>query len=237
MNRKVALVTGGTGGIGKAIVTELARQDYIVCLQYSSNRDEAERIRAVSPNIHVFQHDFSDTDFAFIDEIADLFGRIDALVNCAGIMADESFIQMTPKGFDELFSINVRAPFLLTAKVFELMKANGYGRIINISSFTVKYGMGRNQSIQYAASKSALESLTTGLARIGAEHNVLVNTIRPGIINTGMQKDRPGLQERINMVPLKRLGEPSEIADLIGYLFSKSGDFITGETFTVAGGE
>jgi NAD(P)-dependent dehydrogenase (short-subunit alcohol dehydrogenase family) len=97
--------------------------------------------------------------------------------------------------------------------------------------------MGRNQSIQYAASKSALESLTTGLARIGAEHNVLVNTIRPGIINTGMQKERPGLQERINMVPLKRLGEPSEIADLIGYLFSKSGDFITGETFTVAGGE
>jgi CylG protein len=142
MNRKVALVTGGTGGIGKAIVTELARQDYIVCLQYSSNRDEAERIRAVSPNIHVFQHDFSDADFAFIDEIAYQFGRIDVLVNCAGIMADESFMQMTPKGFDELFSINVRAPFLLTAKVFELMKANGYGRILISAPLPSNMGWG-----------------------------------------------------------------------------------------------
>ncbi len=237
MKKRVALVTGGSGGIGSVIAETLHSQGIIIALQYSHNKEKAEKIKNGKENIHLFQYDFQATDASLVDSVVKQLGSIDYLINCAGIMAEQSIFDMDSKAFDELFNINTRMPYLLSAKAFEYMKEQNYGRIINISSFVVKYGMGRLQSIQYAGSKAALESLTTGLSRLGAEHNILVNTIRPGIINTSMQKDREGLKNRINMIPVKRMGEPHEIADIVKFLCSKKGDFITGQTITIGGGE
>lgn len=237
MKGKVILVTGGSGGIGRAIVELLAEQEATVCLQYGANKQAAEETQNKRTNIHLFKQDFLSEEIDLIDRIVARFGRIDGLINCAGIMSDESVFEMTHQGFDRLFAINTKVPFMLASAAFEHMKANNYGRIINISSFVIKYGMGRNQSIQYAASKAALESLTTGLSRLGAAHNVLVNTIRPGLIQTAMQEDRPNMEQRINMIPVKRMGLPGEIANMVLFLLSKTGDFITGETISVSGGE
>lgn len=235
--KRVALVTGGSGGIGSAIVDALSHQGIIVALHYSSNEANALKVRNGRENIFLFQCDFASPQLDLIERVVQQLGAVDYLINCAGIMANESLFDMDAKAFDALFAINTRTPYLLAAEAFELMKAQRYGRIINISSFTVKFGMGRNSSVHYAASKAALEALTTGLSRLGAEHNVLVNTIRPGLIASDMQKDRPGLQNRISMIPVKRIGQPEEIADMIAFLCSDKGSFITGQTITIAGGE
>lgn len=237
MKGKVVLVTGGSGGIGRAIVNLLADKEAIVCLQYSSNKETALEVKNGRENIYLFEQNFLAERIDLIDRITTQFGRIDGLVNCAGVMADESIFEMTHEGFDKLFTINTKVPFMLSSQAFTVMKENNYGRIINISSFVIKYGMGRNHSIQYAASKAALESLTTGLSRLGAANNVLVNTIRPGLIQTAMQEDRPNMEQRINMIPVKRMGTPEEIANMVLFLLSETGDFITGQTITVSGGE
>ena len=235
--KKVALVTGGSGGIGASIVETLHSEGYIVALQYTSNKNKAEEIKANRENIHLFFCDFLSNELTLIHEVVEQLGRIDCLINCAGVLANSSIFDLKAKDFDEHFAINTRAPYLLSASAFEYMEKQNFGRIVNISSFVVKYGMGRNQSIQYAGSKAALETLTTGLSRIGAKHNILVNTIRPGVILTEMQKDRPGLKERVEMIPVQRIGTPQEIADMVAYLCSEKANFITGETITIAGGE
>jgi 3-oxoacyl-[acyl-carrier protein] reductase len=234
---KIVLVTGGTGGIGQAIVKKLSLEGYIVCLHYFNHLPEAKKIQKECDNVHLFHEDFADSDISLIDRVVEKFGRIDGLINCAGIIPNESIWEMTGEGFDQLFHINTKVPYLLATKAFHTMKENQYGRIVNISSIVVKYGMGRNHSIHYAGTKAALEALTIGLSRLGAEHNILVNTIRPGVVLTGMQKTRPDLTQRINMIPVKRIGSPGEIADMVAYLLSDSGNFITGQTITIAGGE
>jgi len=234
---KVVLVTGGTGGIGQAIVKKLSLLGYIVCLHYFNNESEASRIQKEYANIHLFREDFNSGRISLIEQIVSKLGKIDCLINCAGIIPHQSIWEMTDESFDHIFHINTKIPYLLSSRAFEVMKRNNYGRIINISSIVVKYGMGRNHSIQYAGTKAALEALTTGLSRIGAEFNILVNTIRPGVMMTSIQNNRTDLQERINMIPVKRIGKPEEIADLVAHLLSDSGNFITGQTITVAGGE
>ena len=137
--------------------------------------------------------------------------------------------------------MNAKAPFFLSGEVFDSMKDQGGGRIINISSVNVKYGGGA-KSIHYVASKAALESITRGFAREGAKYNILVNTIRPGVIDTPMHTNirgysRKDFQKRIALVPLKRMGKPIDIARMALFLASEAGDFITGEIFTIAGGD
>jgi NAD(P)-dependent dehydrogenase (short-subunit alcohol dehydrogenase family) len=201
---KVVLVTGGSQGIGAAIVKKFSTNGYIVALQYDKSKNAATLIEASYKNIHLFKEDFFSSEITLIDRVLQKLGRIDVLVNCAGIMANESIFDMDSSAFDRIFQVNTKVPFLLSSKVFEFMKSNSIqGSIVNISSFTVKYGMGRNQSIHYAASKEALECLSTGLSRLGAEFNINVNSIRPGLIETSMQQGRNGLNDRINMIPMK----------------------------------
>jgi 3-oxoacyl-[acyl-carrier protein] reductase len=233
---KIALVTGGSGDIGSAIVKLLANANFTVCLQYANNKNKAVAIKGGAKNIHLFHQDFNNT-LHLIEDVVAKFGKIDVLINCAGILGKDNIENLTSEEFDNIFNMNTKAPYLLASKAFSNMKKTGFGRIINISSIAVHYGMGRNSSIQYAGSKAALETLTTGLSRLGASSNVLVNTIRPGAIETDMQRQRDDLQKRIDMIPVKRMGQPEEIAELVLYLLSKSGDFITGQTITVGGGE
>ena len=118
------------------------------------------------------------------------------------------------------------------------MKDQGGGKIINISSISAKYG-GSGQTLHYGAAKSALETVTLGLAKAGAKYNILVNTVRGGFIDTSMHKKlgRNNIEKRIEMIPLRRAGRPEDMARMVLFLASEAGDFITGETFTVAGGD
>lgn len=235
--QKIILVTGGSGDIGGEIIDQLAKEKTnIVCLQYSGNYKRALKVKGDFENVFLFQQDFFQ-ELCLVENVVKKFGRIDVLVNCAGVLGGSSFLNLTSEEFDKVFHINTKTPYLLTSKAFGYMEKNNYGRIINISSFVIKYGMGRNNTIHYAGSKAALESLTHGLSRIGAKSNILVNTIRPGIIETDMQRTRKDLEKRKEMIPLKRLGKLDEISSMVLYLISDRADFITGQTITISGGE
>jgi len=247
--KRVAIVTGASRGIGKAIAVRLAAEGWDLAIQSTLASEDllAQLANELSGAVNVkpFFCDFSDCISSgggaikkFLAEVLAEFGRVDALVNNAGVISDVSIETVGVSELQRVFEINTYAPFLLSQGVFNQMKAQGNGgRIVNVSSFTVKYGMGRNQSVQYAASKSAIETLTTGLSRIGAEHQILVNAIRPGIVNTEQQQGRAGLEERIQMVPLKRFAEPDEIAGAVSYFLSDSAGFVTGQVLTISGGE
>lgn len=240
LKNKRVLITGGASGIGSEISKIFAKQGALIGIHYSKNKKEAEKIKeklSKYTQVKTYQENFSKPKTNLVKKFVKDFGGIDILINNAGIMAKKSFFDLDSKEFNLVFNINTRAPFLISKEAFYFMKRQNYGRIVNISSFTVKYGMGRNESIHYAASKAALEELTVGLSRIGAKNNVTTNTIRPGIVNTKMQKKRKDLKERLKMVPLKRLVDPKEIAEMILYLCSEKGEFITGQTISISGGE
>ena len=246
---KVAIVTGASRGIGKAIACRLAHEGWSLAIQSTSASKESlmQLANELSGDVRVkpFCCDFSECISSnggvlksFLASVIAAFGRVDALVNNAGVISD---VSVETVGVDELqrvFEINTYAPFLLSQGVFCQMKAQGAGgRIVNISSFTVRYGMGRNQSIQYAASKSAIETLTIGLSRLGAAHQIVVNAIRPGLVNTEQQQGRSGMKARIQRVPLNRMAESDEIAGAVSYFLSESSAFVTGQVLSVSGGE
>ena len=177
-----------------------------------------------------------------VNNFVKVFGGIDVLINNAGAVYEyKHFSELSEKSWDATFALNVKAPFYLMASVFERMKKQGGGRIINVSSVNVKYG-GSGKSLHYNASKAALESLQRGFAREGAKHNILVNSIRCGLIEKPMRTKIDGYSEenfrkRVDLIPLKRAGRPMDIARMALFLAAESGNFITGEIFTVAGGD
>lgn len=245
---KRVLITGATGGIGSATASLFAEYGVRLGLHYGHNREKAlalqKKIQDNGAEAEVFQIDLLDHVArknlipAFIKE----YGGIDILINNAGASYDHAhFSELGEESFKKTFALNTEAPFYLTGDAFENMKGHGGGRIINISSVNVKYG-GSARSFHYCAAKAALESLTIGFAREGAQHNILVNAIRCGYIDTPMRTTITGyseadFQKRINLIPLKRMGEPLDIARMALFLASEAGNFITKEIFTVAGGD
>jgi len=187
-----------------------------------------------------FQADLTkESSKSIIPSFIDHFGGLDVLINNAGAaIGPKDILDMDEESWDKTFQLNTRAPFFLAQNAFKHMKENGGGKIINISSISVKYG-GSSQTLHYGAAKSALETVTLGLSKAGAEHNVLVNTVRGGYIDTPMHQKmgRKNSKERIEMIPLKKAGKPQDMAGMVLFLASEAGDFITGETFTVAGGD
>ncbi|MDD5437464.1 MAG: SDR family NAD(P)-dependent oxidoreductase, partial [Candidatus Omnitrophica bacterium] len=147
------------------------------------------------------------------------------------------FGDLTLADIEKTFAVNVFAPMLIAGKIFQDMKKKRYGRIVNISSIAAKYG-GSSSSMHYGCSKSAMESITKTMAKEGARYNILVNTIRPGFIDTDFHKKFPkDTLKRIAMVPLKKMGTPADIAEMVYYLGSNTNNFITNEIVTVSGGE
>lgn len=246
-NKKV-LITGATGGIGTAIAKLFADYGASVALHYQSDEKGAmrlcEEIRDKNGEAEIFQADLTNTEsrknliLLFIER----FNKIDILINNAGAVYDyKHFSELDEKSWQNAFDLNVKAPFYLIGETFPYMKRQGGGRVVNISSVNVKYG-GSAKSMHYVASKAALESLARGFAREGAKYNILVNSIRCGVIDTPMRTKVGGYNEedfkkRIGLIPLGRPGQPSDIARTALFLASECGDFITGETFTVAGGD
>ncbi len=236
------LITGGASGIGRAIALIFAQNGWDIVCHYHASEKKASDLKAevdrLKRNCLIIQADLSTK--TGIEHLIKKVKKLDinCLINNAG-----SYI--TQKPFDTLsfndilqtFSINTFCPILLTAAIFSKMKKEKFGRIVNISSIAAKYG-GSSQSLHYGCSKSALEGITKTLAREGAKYNILVNTIRPGVIDTEFHTKHPkNMKKRIAMIPLKRIGTPEDVAHLTYFLGSEMNSYITNEIVTVAGGE
>ncbi len=244
---KRVLITGATGGMGMAFAELFADHGARLGLHYAKNHNKALQLLKTTGNkteAEIFKANLlnSKETIKLARSFIKKFGGIDVLINNAGAVFDQTdFRELKEKSWQNTFDLNVKAPFLLSRSVFDVMKEQGGGKIINISSVNVKYG-GSGRSLHYIASKAALESITRTLAKEGAKYNILVNAIRPGLINTPMRAKIKGyneedFQKRVALVPLKRTGQPEDIAEMALFLASESGNFITGEIFTVAGGD
>ena len=239
---KVALVTGGSGGIGAAICERLARAGAKVATNYR-NREKAERwqaeVREKGLEIPIYQADVSDyaACAAFVAEVEAELGPVAILVNNAGITKDGMFKKMDRAQWDAVMAVNLDGLFNMTRQVIAGMSARGWGRIVNISSINGQKGqLGQTN---YAAAKAGMHGFTMSLAQEVAGKGVTVNTVSPGYIATDMVMAVPEeIRQRIIAgIPVKRLGKPEEIAAMVAFLCSEEAAFATGADFSVNGGQ
>lgn len=244
---KCALVTGAGTGIGREIALEFAREGADVLLHYSHDAKGAEsaaaEIRSLGRMADVFRADFDSVDeaIALADHALATFGRIDCLVNNAGITFNRPFLQITPAQFDTLFHVNLRAQYFITQRIAATMMEKGGGAICNISSI---HGLqGAPEHSAYAATKGAIIAYTRALGIELAHRNIRVNGIAPGWITVpNYHKAIPGFDEddaarhAFNAVPAARYGVPLDVARLAVFLCSEQADFMVGQTITLDGG-
>ncbi|WEF23828.1 beta-ketoacyl-ACP reductase [Paracoccus sp. S3-43] len=236
---KVALVTGGSRGIGAAISKALQEAGYTVAATYAGN-DEAARAFTEETGIKTYKWSVADYDAcaAGIKQIEADLGPIAVLVNNAGITRDAMFHKMTPQQWKEVIDTNLTGVFNMTHPVWAGMRDRKFGRIINISSINGQKGQAGQAN--YSAAKAGDLGFTKALAQEGARAGITVNAICPGYIATEMVKaiDEKVLNERIiPQIPVGRLGEPEEIARTVVFLASDEAGFITGSTISANGGQ
>ena len=236
---RVALVTGGTRGIGAAISIALKKAGYTVAANYAGNDERAKAFQAET-GIDVFKWDVSDYEACGqgIAEVEAKLGPVDVLVNNAGITRDAMFHKMTPQMWNEVIGTNLTGLFNMTHHVWAGMRERSFGRVINISS--VNGQKGQMGQVNYSAAKSGDLGFTKALAQEGAAKGITVNAICPGYIGTDMVRAiaEKVLNERIiPQIPVGRLGEPEEIARCVLFLAADDASFITGSTISANGGQ
>ncbi|WP_048602529.1 3-oxoacyl-[acyl-carrier-protein] reductase [Rubeoparvulum massiliense] len=242
MEGRVALVTGASRGIGRAIALELAKSGCHVAVNYARQLDAAnevvEQIQAMGQQAIAIQGDVSKVDDvnAMVEEVVKEFGRVDILVNNAGITKDNLLIRMKEEEWDSVMAINLKGVFLLSKAVARIMMKQRYGRIINISSVVGTLGNGGQAN--YAAAKAGVIGLSKSLARELASRGITVNVVAPGFIETDMtavlsEEMRASLYQQI---PLARLGQPEDVAHVVRFLTSDDASYMTGQTLHVDGG-
>lgn len=239
LDDKVALVTGAARGIGAATARTLARQGARVAvadLEFDGARNIA---REIGNGAEAFQADLSRVEEckALTAVVTGRFGRLDILVNNAGICPPQPFGTATEADWDHLMNVNARSQYFLMQAVCPIMKRQGGGRIINLSSAAGRVGSVLNASI-YSGTKAAILMISKSIAREVAADGILVNCIAPGPIKTDIQRNLPAdrLKAACEQIPLKRFGEPEEVAAMIAFLASDECSFCTGATFDVNGG-
>jgi NAD(P)-dependent dehydrogenase (short-subunit alcohol dehydrogenase family) len=240
---KVALITGGSRGIGKQIVETFAEQGATVVIA-SRNIDDCNREAEI-----VIQKGgkamATQCDIANLDQITELFnkvegefGQLDILVNNAGLSITKPSIEITSQDWDTMFNVNIKGLFFACQEAAKIMIKQGRGKIINVSSIG---GIKTFKRIApYGASKAAVIHLTRSLASEWAQNGILVNGIAPGLISTDINTEEIGdeklLQKMLNMIPLRRLGQTNDIAMMALYLASEASNFMTGQTISIDGG-
>ncbi|HHU94861.1 MAG TPA: acetoacetyl-CoA reductase [Alcaligenaceae bacterium] len=241
MTAKIAYVTGGMGGIGTAICQRLAKQGFTVIAGCSPNRDPKEWLdeqKALGFEFHASAADVTDWDstVAAFDKVKEQFGGVDVLVNNAGITRDGQFRRMSIDDWRAVMDTNLNSLFNVTKQVVEGMAEKGWGRIINISS--VNGQKGQFGQTNYSTAKAGMHGFTKALAQELASKGVTVNTVSPGYIGTDMVRAiREDILEKIvATIPVRRLGEPEEIASMVAWLASDDAGFATGGDFSVNGG-
>ena len=235
---KNVLITGATGGIGNSLVERFHSNGFNVCAT-GTNKDKLKNleekykknIQVIQCNLNV-QQDLTDLS----DNLKENFGKIDILINNAGITRDNLFLRMTPDQWKEVIDLNLNSTFNITKIFIRDMEKKRWGRIINITSDAATIG-NPGQS-NYAASKSAVEGLTRTIANEVASRGVTVNCVSPGFINTEILNtvDKIRLEEMLKMIPVGRMGEAKEVSDLVFFLSSEESSYITGQVLHINGG-
>jgi acetoacetyl-CoA reductase len=236
---RVALVSGGTRGIGAAVSVALKAAGYSVAASYFGNDENADRFHQTT-GIPVFKWDVSNYDacVAGVGAVEKQVGPIDVLVNNAGITRDNMFHKMTPDQWNAVIATNLSGLFNMTHPVWPGMRERGFGRVINISSINAQKG--QLGQVNYSAAKAGDLGFTKALALEGASRNITVNAICPGYTETDMVRAIPQavLDEKIlPQIPVKRLGMPEDIARCVLFLASDDAGFITGSTLSANGGQ
>ncbi|HXX47031.1 MAG TPA: 3-oxoacyl-ACP reductase FabG [Myxococcota bacterium] len=242
LDGRVALVTGGSRGIGRAIAVELARAGAQVVFTYVSNPEAAAETekaiaeaggRGRAQRCDVADHEALE---ALVAQVLQEHGRLDIAVNNAGIARDQLILRMKPEDFDAVIATNLRGAWSVCRAALKPMVKQRWGRIINLSSVVAQ--MGNPGQSNYAASKGGVEALTRSLAREVGSRSITVNAVAPGFIDTDMTRDLPdaakkGLAERI---PLGRLGSAEDVAGVVRFLCSDAAGYVTGQVIHVNGG-
>jgi acetoacetyl-CoA reductase len=236
---RVAVVTGGTRGIGRAISAALKDAGYNVAATYAGNEEAAQRFKSET-GIPVFKFDVA--DFGACAEgvkaiEAELGGSVDVLINNAGITRDATMHRMRPEQWNDVIRTNLDSCFNMSRALIEGMRSRGFGRIVNISSINGQAG--QIGQTNYAAAKAGMLGFTKALAQEGASRGVTVNALAPGYTETDMVRAVPAnvLEQIVARIPVGRLGKPEEIARAVLFLVADEAGFITGSTLTVNGGQ
>lgn len=237
--RPVAMVTGGVRGIGRAIAEEFWHEGYEVVVTYCTSDTQAEAMRQLFPErMDVLRADVSlETEVEqLFDDVLAQFGRVDVLVNNAGITQDRSFHKMETQHWHRVIDVNLNGTFYCCNRAVPLMRQQGFGRIINISSVVGQKG--NFGQANYAASKAGMLGLTKTLALENALKGITVNAVCPGFIETDMVQAIPDLvQDQIkDQIPMKRFGTAGEVAKAVKFLASPDAAYITGQELNVNGG-
>lgn len=240
LNNKTAIISGATRGIGRAIAIELAREGANISFNYLKSDAEAkeleEIIRDIGVNVRTFKVDIKDYDVvkSWVDDTLLSFGRIDIVVNNAGITIDKPLAFMNPEDWHTVIDTNLNGTFNLTRAVIIALIKQKEGVIINISSISGIRGL--PGQCNYSASKAGIIGFTKALAREVAPYNIRVNAIAPGFIETDMLRDIRDMGRILDYIPLNRLGSPQEVAKAVRFLVGDDGRYITGQTIIIDGG-
>ena len=243
MERKVALITGGSRGIGKAIAKKFAKEGYDIVINYVSESAELGKVKEEmieNRNVDILFVKADVTNYngceEMIKEVINKFGRIDVLVNNAGITKDGLLMRMKEEDFDKVIEVNLKGTFNVTKNVIPYMMKQRSGKIVNISSVV---GIGGNAGqANYAASKAGIIGFTKSVAKELASRNILANCVAPGFIKTDMTDVlSDAVKENINkQIPLNKMGEADEVANALYFLASEENTYITGQVLNVDGG-
>ena len=240
LSGKIAVVTGGSRGIGREICLELARRGADVAFLYAGNAEAAEQtlslLREYSVRAEAYQCDVSDASAVreVFKTLLAAFGRADILVNNAGVTRDKLAMLMKEEDFERVLAVNLQGAFYCAKQVIPVMVKQRSGKIINISS--VSGLMGNAGQCNYSASKAGLIGLTKSLARELAPRGITCNAVAPGFVETDMTASLAENNPLLEQIPLKRFASPAEVARLVAFLASPDADYITGETIRIDGG-
>jgi len=241
MENKVAIITGSGRGIGKAIALKLAQEkmNIVICdVDYDSVNDTVKEIEQIGVKALGFKVDVTNAeDVAYLfDETMKAFARVDVLVNNAGINRDNLLIRMQENEWDTVIAVNLKGCFNCLKVAAKIMMKQRSGKIVNISS--VVGVMGNVGQANYAASKGGVISLTKSAAKELAARNITVNAVAPGYIETAMTKNLSDNVKNafMNLIPLKRAGQPEDVANVVSFLVSPAADYITGQIIHIDGG-